>query len=150
MRFKGGNGMTYIIVWAAALIAFLVVEGVTAQLVTIWFAAGSLVSLILAVLKFPLWVQIAAFVVVSAITLAVTRPLVRKITKVKKEAMNADRCIGEVGIVTERISNLEGTGAVKVGGIVWTARSTDGNDIEKDTKVQIEKIDGVKVIVKEV
>ncbi len=142
--------MTYIIVWVVLLAAFLIVEGVTAQLVTIWFAAGALVSLILAVLKLPLWVQITAFVAVSAVTLAATRPLVKKMTKTKIQHTNSDRIIGDTAIVTETIDNVEATGAVKVGGIVWTARSDDGSVIEEGKRVIIEKIDGVKAIVKEV
>ena len=77
-----------IIMWAVAFVLLLIVEGATAQLVTIWFAAGALVALIAAALKAPLWLQIALFVVVSAITLVATRPIVRKITNRKAENLH--------------------------------------------------------------
>ncbi len=137
-----------IIMWAVALVLLLIVEGATAQLVTIWFAAGALVALIAAALKAPLWLQIALFVVVSAITLVATRPIVRKITNRKAENLNAERIVGRQAIVTERIDNLEGTGAVKVDGLIWTARSADDSVLEQGSRVTIEKIEGVKAIVR--
>lgn len=142
--------MTNIIIWAVVLALLIVVELATAQLVTIWFAAGALVALIAASLNANVWIQLLLFGVVSGITLAATRPLVKKITNRQAEPMNADRCIGEKAVVTERIDNVAGVGAVKVGGIIWSARSSSGEVIEQDKTVEIEKIDGVKVIVKEV
>lgn len=139
-----------IIAWAVTLAVLLIIEAATAQLVTIWFAAGALVSLIAAAIGTPIWLQLLLFGVVSGITLAVTRPLVRKVTKRKPESLNAERCVGDTAIVTEKIDNIEAKGAVKVGGVVWSARSLSGSVIEEGEKVIIEKIDGVKLIVREV
>ena len=138
-----------IIMWAVALVLLLIVEGATAQLVTIWFAAGALAALIAAALKAPLWLQITLFVVVSAVTLAATRPIVKKITNRKAESLNADRIIGRQAIVTERIDNLEGTGTIKVDGLTWTARSADDSVFEPGSQVTIDKIEGVKAIVRQ-
>ena len=141
--------MQYVILWAVALVAFLIIEGATAQLVTIWFAAGALVSLIAAVLKAPVWLQVVLFVGVSAVTLFATWPIVKKIRNRKAENLNADRVIGQTAVVTETIDNIEGTGSVKIDGVVWTARTADQSRIESGKLVIIEKIEGVKVIVKE-
>lgn len=138
-----------IIFWAVALVVLLIVEGVTAQLVTIWFAAGSLAALIAAILKAPVLAQIVLFVVVSAVSLIATRPIVKKITSKKTESFNADKNIGKMAVVTEDIDNLNGTGAAKLDGLVWTARSSDGSKIEAGKSVVVEKIEGVKIIVKE-
>ena len=138
-----------IIFWAVALVVLLIVEGVTAQLVTIWFAAGSLAALIAAILKAPVLAQIVLFVVVSAVSLIATRPIVKKITSKKTESFNADKNIGKMAVVTEDIDNLNGTGAAKLDGLVWTARSSDGSKIEAGKSVIVEKIEGVKIIVKE-
>ena len=140
--------MQMVIVWAVALVVFLVIEGVTAQLVTRWFAAGALVSLVSAALKAPEWLQIVLFVVVSAVTLIATRPLVKKLTGRKAENLNAERIIGQTAVVTEAINNIEGTGSVKIDGVVWTARSSGDEAIEAGAQVVIEKIEGVKVIVR--
>lgn len=139
-----------VIAWAVALVALLIVEGVTAQLVTIWFAAGALVALVSALFHAPLWLQIVLFIAVSAVTLAATRPLVKKFTKKTVQPLNADRCIGQTAVVTETIDNVEGKGSVKVGGTIWTARTSDGSQIETGKSVTIEKIEGVKAIVKEI
>ncbi|MBP3328145.1 MAG: NfeD family protein [Clostridia bacterium] len=134
--------------WAIMLVAFIVIEAVTAQLVTIWFAVGALASLIAQMLGAEVWLQWVVFVAVSAIVLAVTRPLVKKFAKPKVQPTNADRCIGQSAVVTEKIDNIAGKGAVKVGGVLWTARSETGDVIEENQEVTVTKIDGVKLIVR--
>ena len=86
--------------WIISLIVFVVIEAMTAQLLTIWFAAGSVAALIAERLGAEIWLQWTIFVVVSAIILAVTRPFVKKLTKQKVQPTNADRCIGETAVVT--------------------------------------------------
>ena len=49
--------------------------------------------------------------------------------------------------VTAAIDNLRGEGAVKIGGVEWSARSADDTPIEKDAVVRVTKIEGVKVFV---
>lgn len=138
-------------IWVALLAAFIIVEAATAQLLTIWFAIGSFAALVTSFFTESIIIQIIVFVVVSAIALAVTRPLVKKMTKVKKHATNADMYIGKEGIVTENIDNLDAKGLVKVGGTVWTARTeTDGAVIPEGTHVTVVKIEGVKLIVRPV
>ena len=141
--------MQNVIIWAVALVAFLIIEGATAQLVTIWFAGGALVALIAAVLKAPFWLQVVLFVGVSAVTLFATWPLVKRIRNRKAENLNADRVIGQTAVVTETIDNIEGTGSVKIDGVTWTARTAGEPRIEAGAQVTIERIEGVKVIVKE-
>ena len=136
-----------IYLWAAAVIVFMIIEIATTQLVTLWFALGSLASLIACLMNAPVYVQIIIFVAVSAITLAATRPLVKKWTKTSFTPTNADRCIGKTALVVEDIDNSAEKGAVKINGSVWSARSADGIKIRKDEQVTIKQIDGVKLIV---
>lgn len=134
--------------WAAALVVFLIVEAVTAGLVSIWFVFGSLVALICAALGAAVWLQIFWFVIVSVATLVLTRPLVKRYVDSRSIATNADRSIGRAAVVTERIDNLAATGAVKLDGVVWTARSTDDAvAIETGERVTVRAIEGVKLIV---
>ena len=111
--------------WVVSLVVFLIVEAVTAGLVSIWFVFGSLVALICAALGAAVWLQIFWFVIVSVATLVLTRPLVKRYVDSRSVATNADRSIGRAAVVTEHIDNLAATGAVKLDGVVWTARSTD-------------------------
>ncbi len=135
------------VVWAALIVAFGVLEGITAQLVSIWFVIGAIAALIAQLLGATLIVQIIVFIAVSIIALLITRPLVRKKLNTKAEKTNADRCIGQEAVVIEEIDNLAPTGQVKADGKVWTARSANGEKIPKDSIVTVEKIDGVKLIV---
>lgn len=135
-------------VWIAALVFFVIVELVTPQLVSIWFALGSLVALICNLLHTQIWIQGLVFVVVSAVMLIITRPLYNKYFKAKHIKTNTDRLIGTEGIVIEEIDNINGTGQVKVSGQVWSAKAQDNAVICTDTYVSIVKIEGVKLIVK--
>ena len=147
---KGGTDYVMTIVWTAAIILFGIVEAVTAGLVCIWFVAGALVALVAAFVDAPLSVQIILFLVVSAAALALTRPVLRKITNAKATPTNADRVLGEVAKVTETIDNENSTGAVYVDGKTWTARSIDGTVIPAGDRVCIESMEGVKLFVKQV
>ena len=134
--------------WVVALVVFLIVEAVTAGLVSIWFVFGSLVALICAAPGAAVWLQIFWFVIVSVATLVLTRPLVKRYVDSRSVATNADRSIGRAAVVTERIDNLAATGAVKLDGVVWTARSTDDAvAIETGERVTVRAIEGVKLIV---
>ncbi len=137
-----------LIFWVVMLVVLLIVEAVTAQMVTIWFAAGAAAAIAAELLGAQVWLQWIVFVAVSAVTLVATRPLVRKLTKTRVQPTNADRCIGQTAIVVEDIDNIAGKGQVHVNGVVWTARSSDGTTFKKDDRVTVEKIDGVKLVVK--
>jgi membrane protein implicated in regulation of membrane protease activity len=136
-----------LLVWCGAVVVFLVIEGVTAGLTTIWFAGGSLVALIATALNAPYWLQGLLFLVVSVLLLACLRPFVRAYVSPNQVRTNADRVVGMQALVTERIDNLNATGAVKVSGVEWTARSVTGEPIEAGALVVIRTIEGVKVCV---
>ena len=138
------------IVWVVLMVVFLVVEAATAGLTCIWFAIGSLAALIAALFDALLWLQIVWFLVISFVTLYFTRPLVKKYVNSRSQPTNADMVIGKEALVTEDIDNVEATGAVSVGGKVWTARSADGGRIKSGAVVSVLRIEGVKLIVEPV
>lgn len=133
-------------IWIAAIVVFLIVEGITVGLTSIWFAFGSLAALITELLGLSLWVQLAVFLVVSAAALWFTRPLVKR-HNAKRAATNADRVLGQTGLVVSCIDNLEETGLVHADGKDWSARSVSGQSIEAGTEVTVIRIEGVKLIV---
>lgn len=135
-------------VWLVAMIVLLVVEGVVPGLVSIWFALGALAALIAATVGAPLWLQILWFLLVSVVTLALTRPLAKKYINSKAQPTNADALIGKECLVTEDIDNILSTGQVKANGMTWTARSaSDAIRFPKGRVVKVERIEGVKLIV---
>ena len=133
--------------WLVALIIFAVAEAATVGLVCIWFAGGALAALIIAGVGGPLWLQITVFLFVSAMLLALLRPMMRKIILPQKTATNADRHLGQTALVTEEINNLMETGAVKLDGVIWTARSGNDEVIPAGTIIRVLRIEGVKVVV---
>ena len=139
--------MNWIWVWAAVIAVALIVEIASVQLLSIWFALGGVVALILCLFSVSPAVQITVFIAVSVISLLVFWPIARKINKKGYVKTNADRYIGMKGIVTQSISNLDATGQVKVDNQVWTARSKGSDNIPVGTVVTVEKIEGVKLIV---
>ena len=140
--------MNMTVIWAVAAGVLLLIEGMTAAMCSIWFAAGAVVALVAAALGAPIWLQITLFVAVSAVCFWLLFPRLKNSVKKGSQATNADMVIGQSCRVTEPIDNLAGTGAVQIGGKTWTARTADGNTIENGALVQVEKIQGVKLIVK--
>lgn len=135
------------IIWLVLLIVFAASEAATVGLTSIWFAAGSLIALIAALLGGPMWVQITLFLAVSLLCLAAVRPLAKKLLNDRVVPTNADRVIGAQAQVTEDIDNIHGKGAVIIRGIAWSARSQDGGPITAGTMVKVLRIEGVKVFV---
>ena len=137
----------FTVLWSVLLILFIIAEAITVQLVSIWFAIGSLVALIANFCGANALVQAALFVGVSFAALLLTRPLVKKFSTPKIQRTNIDRIIGERAIVTEEIDNLRAIGIVKADGKSCSARSADGSIIPAGSVVEVQKIDGVKLIV---
>lgn len=135
-------------VWIGLIVVTAAVEAATVQLVTVWFAVGGVAGLIAYAAGLEIWLQILIFALVSAVALAVTRPLVKKFTNGRKMPTNADRYIGEKAVVTEKIENDLSKGAVKIGGLEWTARSVDSKTAEVGEQVTVEAIEGAKLIVR--
>ena len=135
------------IFWVIAAVVFGIIEGATVALVTIWFALGAVAAAVAAQLGFSPVAQVGTFVIVSALFLCVTRPVLKKIAVKDPQKTNADRFIGGIGIVTEPIDGINSSGQVKVGGSVWSAVSESGV-IEKGEKVEVIRISGVRLVVR--
>lgn len=144
---KGGSSDMATVIWIGAMVLFGVVEAATAGLTSIWFVLGSVAGLIAAICDGPVWLQLTLFFVVSIVSLAATRPLVKKLMGKSIVPTNADRVLGAQARVTEAIDNTLPTGAVYVGGKTWTARSESGEPIPVGTIVRVGRMEGVKLYV---
>ncbi|MBO5138480.1 MAG: NfeD family protein [Bacilli bacterium] len=131
--------------WFITFLILLFIEIITVNLVSIWFAIGALAAFVSAFFTDLLPMQLLVFVVVSVISLIVTKPVVKKLRVRKVQATNLDRVLEMDGIVTDLIVPNE-IGEVKVDGKRWSAVSSE--KIEVGSLVEIMKIDGVKLIVK--
>lgn len=137
----------YAILWLVLLIAFLLVEATTVTMVSIWFVAGSLVAMIISFLGGQIWLQVVAFLEVSAILLVCLRPWAKKYLAPRIVKTNVDSVVGTQGRVTAAIDNVGAVGQVKLGAMEWSARSTDGTPIQPGTLVTVDRVEGVKVFV---
>ena len=136
-----------VVIWLLLAAVFLVIELVTVGMVSIWCVAGALVALLAAALGAPLWLQIILFLLATGFCFAFLYPKLRHLVGKNRQATNADMVLGQTCVVTQRIDNLAGNGAVSVGGKTWSARSETGEPIEEGALVTALSIQGVKLIV---
>lgn len=137
-----------VIFWLCMAIVFFLAEAATTQLVSTWFAFGSIVTLIPAFLGANFTIQLFVFLVASIMFLFIIRPYAKSKLIKQKTPTNADKLVGETGAVTGEINNLLNTGRIHIMGLDWTARSQDSSIIECGKVVEVVKIEGVKLIVK--
>lgn len=133
-----------VIGWFIAFVILLVIELVTVNLVTIWFAIGAVAAIITTIFTDSILIQCIVFTVVSVISLLITKPLIKKFKKFEVEPTNSDRVIGKVGEVTQKIGRNK-YGEVKVYGNTWTASSKQVINVGE--RVKVLSIDGVKLVV---
>lgn len=118
-------------VWLAVLAAAVIVELVTpTALVSIWFAAGALAAVIFTILHAPFWLQIAVFVLVSLLLLALVRPAATRYLRGNVVATNADRYIGAIAVVEQTITTAR-WGMRQSGGLFLDAASYEGGTHRK-------------------
>ena len=139
----------YAMVWFVLMVIFIAAEASTVSLVSTWFAVGSLVAMVASLLGGQLWLQVVLFVVISGGLLALLRPFVKKYFAPKLVKTNVDAVIGTTGMVLETIDNDLGTGRVKLAGMEWSARSSNGQKFDVNTRIRVDKVEGVKVFVSE-
>lgn len=141
-------GMEPIYFWLICIVAFAVIEAATLSLNSIWFSAGSLLAMIFSVFTSSLVLQFAVFLVGTIVMLFALKPLVQKLATPDTQATNFDRVLGQIAIVTEKITY--DTGRIKVLGQSWSAQSNNSSEILEGEKVIVKKVVGVKAIVEKI
>ena len=136
------------ICWLAVFVLLIVIELATMGLTTIWFAGGAVAGFIASMLGVNVVIQAVVFFVVWIVLLIFTRPFAVRYINSNKTKTNIDGLIGQEALVLEEINNIRETGCARLEGKEWTARSVDDTVIPADTVVIVERIEGVKLIVK--
>ena len=132
-------------IWLGVIVLALVTEAVTMGLVSIWFIPGALVALVLSFFQLGLGWQVSAFLVLSLVALLLGRRFIQQRGKIEKT--NTAALIGQTAVITEQVCNVEGRGAAKVDGKVWSARTeSEGDSLEVGELVEIVDIRGVRLI----
>ena len=138
----------YELFWGAAIAVFAVVEALTAGLVSIWFAVGALAGRIAAFCGGGVWVQGLLFIAVSAVSFIFVRSRAVKSIKGNKEKTDIDRIVGSEVVITEEVDNKKHSGRASINDVEWKVKSSDGEVIGQGETAVVEKIEGVRLIVK--
>ena len=137
-------------IWLGIAIASAVLEFVSMQMVSVWFTVGSIVAIILSLCGVIWWIQLLTFGIVSLVLLLSLRKIcLRYLLKNDNATTNVDGMLGTTQKLIESITQ-DTAGAVKISGVVWTAVCDDDSTIEKGELVQIERVEGNKLIVKKI
>lgn len=141
--------MIWLWIWGIATAAALVFEFITADLITIWFAAGGLVTLLVVALAPGLdliW-QLVIFVGVSVSLLLATRKICLKLLSKDNVKTNIEALIGKRFVISDV---KDGYAYHNINGISWRVYAIDGEQLEANTEVEVCEIKGNKLIAKKV
>lgn len=139
------------IVWLGIFVLALIIEAFGSELVSIWFAAGALVALIVSFIPGAAWwIELIVFLVISVTTLLCLRPLLKRFVMRNQVNSNVDELIHKKGKMTKACDELN-HGEVKINGVLWTAYSSDEKTpIKEGSLVEVLAIDGNKLVVREI
>ncbi len=142
--------MTYLgWIWIGILVASVVIEFITDQFVSIWFAPAAIVAVILDFVEVkPIW-QILVFLLIAAAGIVFIRRFLTKTSLNTRTKTNIEAIVGSKCVVTEKIDNYAGCGQAKIGGQIWSARGVGEEDVfEIGEVLTVVAIEGVKLICK--
>lgn len=136
-------------IWLIAAGVFFVAEIATVGFMIFWLGIAALVTCVVSLFTANLVIQMTVFVILSAILLFLTRPLIEKFVTKNEPTLitNAYSIIGKEATVTKSFDEISKIGQVKVGSEIWTAISKDEDVFNEGDIVRVEAIDGVKAIV---
>ena len=134
--------------WLILFVVLAIYEGMTCNLVTIWFCIGALAAILVAWAGMPEWGQLIVFVGTSGATMFLLRPYFKKFVVPKVEKTNLDRLEGTYAVVTERVTS--NSGVAKADGKLWSARTRGSHVLEVGDEGYILRIDGVMLILEPV
>ena len=138
----------WIYVWLAVTAFALIIEFVTADMVTIWFAGGGLVAMILAACGLEWYVHVPVFIVVSFAAMLVFRKMVIEKLGKGEVKTNAETAVGKDFTLLSPITFGQ-AGSIKINGVVWNAVGENEDEvIDAGSIVTIKAIKGNKYIVK--
>lgn len=136
------------IVWLIVFIILLLIEILTLGLTTIWFCIGALAAFIAALFGAGYVVQAILFVIVSMLSLIITRPIAVKYLNKDRVKTNVDEVIGKTAVIKKRIDDTQTIGEAELEGDTWLACSVDGAAFEAGEKAEVVRVEGVKLLLK--
>ena len=137
-------------IWISVIVLAVIIEMLTDQLVSIWFAPGAMVATILDFCNVDVIWQVIIFLAISTVGIVLAKTVLEKyFPKSSDTKTNIEAIIGEKCVVTEKIDNFAGCGLVKINGQLWSARSViENGTFEIGEILVVVAIEGVKLICK--
>ncbi|HAX02115.1 MAG TPA: NfeD family protein [Acholeplasmataceae bacterium] len=133
--------------WLALFVVALLVEIMTADMISIWFALAAIPSFIIALIDGSIVWQIISFIFFTAVLLILTRPVVKKYLKTNEIKTNVDAMIGITVKVIKDITPND-VGRVVVRSLDWAAVSKETIVVGEFARVL--DVDGNKLIVEKI
>lgn len=133
-------------IWAGVFITTVILEVETAELISIWFALGSLVSFIMALCGVGQTAQIIVFIILAVLTFICFRPLCMKFLKDSDEKTNVDSMIGTVHKLLKDVDK-DNAGEIKINGVSWRVVTKNNESISANENVKIVEVHGNKFVV---
>lgn len=135
-------------IWMALAAAFIIGEIFTPGFFLLWFGIGAIVASILAILGLGMGWQWGAFLIIASVLFVISRRFAERFTKKQPSGIDADRFVGEKGMVQEEINNIKNTGLVRIRSEDWRADSEREEIISKGKIVEVVKVVGTHLVVK--
>ena len=135
--------------WLGIVIFALIIEAMTTDLVSVWFAPGALVAMILAVFSVHWVVQIVVCLVISIGLMVLAKTVFKKYLHKRPEVVDTSvsSLVGRTAVVEEEINNQTETGVLKINGQLWRARMEDDAQIAPTgAHVKVLRVSGTKLI----
>lgn len=136
------------VLWIVLGVLLAIAEIFTTTLFLVMFAVGAFAAAGAAALGAPVTVQALVFTVVSALTVAVVRPTIRR-HRAEADAAVPLGIAGMVGSPAEVLERVDASGGlVKVDGELWSARSYDGTQVfAPGEQVRVIEVKGATALV---
>ena len=110
-------------IWITLAVFSLIIEAASMHYTAICFLPATIVTLALAFLNYPIYVQVLVFVIISLTLLLIRFTLLRNVLNTKK--ITPDTLIGSTAIVIESIDNNAETGKIKIKNKIYRAKASD-------------------------
>ena len=134
--------------WLAMAIIFMIAELFTTGFFLLAFGIGAGAAAIAAYLGADPFLQILIFILVSGAAVLMIRPLSRQLNERQRNFVGSDRVLDKRALVLTEINPALGSGMVRVDAEEWRAVSEDGSVIAKDAIVEVQRIDGTRLVVR--
>ena len=142
--------MEMIWIWLAVVAVSLIVEFITMDLTSIWFAIAGLIALILSAIPGITWeIQLIVFIILASLLIIFVRKIAKRVLAKSKEDTNTnlDSIVGKRTKLLSPITSDE-KGTISINGVTWNVVSVDGEEIEEGKVVEVTQISGNKLIVR--